>query len=53
MANCKRLIEQGLLDNPTPVNIIKTGYQELLEHKESLFGKIPDGQNNVNILILF
>lgn len=38
MANCKRLIEQGLLDNPTPVNIIKTGYQELLEHKEPLFG---------------
>lgn len=38
MANCKRLIEQGLLDNPTPVNIIKRGYQELFEHKEPLFG---------------
>ena len=40
MANCKRLIKEGLLDNPTPVNIIKKGYQELFEHKEPLFGKI-------------
>lgn len=38
MENCKRLIEQGLLENLTPVNIMKKGYQELLEHKEPLFG---------------
>ena len=38
MENCKQLIEQGLLDNPTPVNIMKEGYHDISENKEPLFG---------------
>ncbi|CAB4037930.1 phosphatase PTC7 homolog, partial [Paramuricea clavata] len=38
MENCKRLIERGLLENPTPVNIMKEGYHNISENKEPLFG---------------
>ena len=39
MENCKRLIEQGLLDNPTPVNIMTAGYHDISQNKEPLFGE--------------
>ena len=38
MENCKQLIDQGLLDNPTPVNIMRAAYHDISENKEPLFG---------------
>ncbi|XP_028396562.1 protein phosphatase PTC7 homolog [Dendronephthya gigantea] len=38
MENCKRLIDQGLLDNPSPVRIMTEAYHDISENKEPLFG---------------
>ncbi|XP_046840868.1 protein phosphatase PTC7 homolog [Xenia sp. Carnegie-2017] len=38
MENCKNLIEQGLLNDPSPIEIMKEGYHEIFENKEPLFG---------------
>ena len=29
---------EGGLETPSPINVIKAGFQELTEHKEPLFG---------------
>ena len=38
MESCKRFVLEGGLDSPSPINIIKAGFQDLTEHKEPLFG---------------
>ena len=39
MESCKRFVLEGGLETPSPVSIIKAGFQELAEHKEPLFGR--------------
>lgn len=38
MESCKRFVIEGGLETPSPINVIKAGFQELTEHKEPLFG---------------
>lgn len=39
MKSCEAFVRQGGLDpSPSPVNIIKAGYQELTEQKAPCFG---------------
>lgn len=38
MESCKRFVLEGGLETPSPINVIKAGFQELTEHKEPLFG---------------
>ena len=38
MESCKRFVLEGGLETPSPISVIKAGFQELTEHKEPLFG---------------
>lgn len=56
MENCKNLIEQGLLNDPSPIEIMKEGYHEIFENKEPLFGMVKqlvkNFQNDFEFLII-
>ena len=38
MESCKRFVLEGGLETPSPISVIKAGFQELTNHKEPLFG---------------
>ncbi|XP_078363501.1 protein phosphatase PTC7 homolog [Oculina patagonica] len=38
MESCRRFVMDGGLETPSPISVIKAGFQELTEHKEPLFG---------------
>jgi len=38
MESCRRFVMEGGLETPSPISVIKAGFQELFEHKEPLFG---------------
>ena len=39
MESCRRFVMEGGLETPSPISVIKAGFQELTEHKEALFGR--------------
>ena len=39
MESCRRFVMEGGLETPSPISVIKAGFQELFEHKEPLFGR--------------
>ena len=41
MKACERIVKNGNFTTQAPVQIIATSYQELLENKSPLIGKIP------------
>ena len=51
MESCKRFVLEGGLETPSPLNVIKAGFQELTEHKEPLFGRLKFTQQKTKQLI--